>query len=103
MHIEILYLPVWQSPLDIGEHLSLMLGIDLLDTGAQLHWSIGEFQGMKGTPYVLHDKAKIRPKVLVNQQDVTLQVQDHLGHWHLVKGRIPQADMAHEVVADVHS
>src|SRR5712691_4405007 len=101
MHIEILHLPVWQGPLDIGELLRLTLGVDLLDTGAQLHWPIGDVQGMKGTAYVVQDEAKSRPHLLVEQQHVALQIQDYLRHWYRVKGCLPQADMAYEVGADV--
>src|SRR5918912_267094 len=98
MHIEMLHGPVWQGALNIGELLCLTISIDLFNTGAQLHWPVKEVEIIEGTADVLRQDIKRGARLPVAEKQVALQIQHHLRHWDGINGRIPQADMAHEVV-----
>src|SRR5215510_3748696 len=77
------------------------LSVDLLDTRAQFYWPVRELQFIKGTAHILRAHAEDGPGFLINQYEMTVQIQHHLGHRPSVKGCLPEADMAHEVIVQL--
>ena len=103
MHVEILPPTFRLGPFHIEEMVGSTLGVNLLNARAQLYWSVGELQLIKGTAHILRDDIKGGPRLLVDQREFPLQIEHHLGHRSSIKSRLAQADMSGQVIPELQT